>query len=157
MQSNTVKHIFFAIVAIAAQLMIFKHLRIFGAESDIVLIFLIWLMAFRSRTSSIIFAACLGLALDALLDLWGLHLFAKVATVMLCYNFIPSEGTSKPQLSKLLVLLFAITLFHNLLMIGLSLFVTSMAAVSMVEFLIGNTVFTTFLGAFIYIFKTDNS
>lgn len=158
MKQSALKYIVAGFFVVIAQIMIFRHLRVWGAESDVVLIFLMWLMSYQDRTKTLFFAAGLGLFQDALLDLWGLHMFAKVAMVMICYNFVPKADESKPQVPQLIALISLVTLIHNFIFLGASGFTQSLATwANFWPILIGNTIFTAIIGTFIYIFRTDKS
>lgn len=156
MNSITFKHILFAILVFTSQMLLFRHLRVFGAEADFILIFLIWLISQRDRTSVLIFAAVLGLSQDALLDLWGLNMFAKVSVVMFCYGMVPTAEETKPALAKIAMIILAITFIHNLIMIMISAFVMSLSTTAtFTTVLFANTIFTTLAGSFLYIFRNE--
>jgi rod shape-determining protein MreD len=156
MQPSLLKHIILGILVLVGQIMIFRHLRIFNSEPDLVLVFLLLFVHYHDRTRSLIVAAVFGLAYDAFLDLWGLHMFAKVAMVMFCYNFIPRPEDSKPQLLHIFVVMLLVIFFHNALLLGVSAFIQSLSTSTyLVEILIGNTIFTAIIGTFLYFFKTD--
>ncbi len=156
MNPSLFRHILIALLALASQIMLFRHLRILGSEADVILIYLIWLMSMHSRTTVLLFAAALGLMQDALLDLWGLNLFSKVSVVMLFYYFIPKVDEPKQPFARFFVLLIGISFFHNVLLIMLSVFVKSLASSAVFyQVLIGNTIFTTFTGSFIHLIKEE--
>lgn len=158
MKANLFKFILVGILIMIGQIMIFRHLRIFNAEPDLVLVFILWVAHHLDRTRSLLFAAVFGLLQDALLDLWGLNMFAKTAMMMICYNLIPKSFESKPQLGQIITIVFGITFLHNLILIGLTGFVQSMSTwAHFTEIIVGNTVFTTFVGVFLYFFKPEQS
>ncbi|HAC16725.1 MAG TPA: hypothetical protein DCE78_12400 [Bacteroidetes bacterium] len=157
MSSSLFKHILIAFLVLASQIMLFRHLRIFGSEADIILIYLIYLMSAHERTTVLLFAGGLGFIQDAMLDLWGLNMFAKVSVVMLFYNVIPKLDDPKQPFARFFVLLVSITFIHNLIMVVLALFVQSLSASAvMTRVLVGNTIFTTFAGSFIHLIKNEN-
>lgn len=156
MSGASIRHIVIGILAVFSQIVLFRHLRIMGATPDIVLIFLVWIMASYTRTSALFFAAALGLFMDALLDLWGLNMFAKVAMVMACYNLIPNFEDSRPQTTQIFAMLLFIAFFHNLMLLLTTVFSQSLATWDVFwQILLGNTVFTAVIGMFLYIFKSD--
>lgn len=156
MNSPIIRHIFLAILVFASQIMLFRHLRIFGSEADAILIFIIWLMSVHSRTTVLIFAAVLGLFQDALLDLWGLNMFSKVVMVMVFYNFVPKTTDPKQPFARFFVIFAGLTFFHNGVLVLLASFIQSLSASAVVgRVLIGNTFLTTLLGSFIHITKED--
>ncbi|MCC5926747.1 MAG: rod shape-determining protein MreD [Bacteroidetes bacterium] len=156
MKPNLLNHIVLGVFMLVGQIMIFRHLRIFNSEPDLILVFLLLFVHYHDRTRSLIAAAVFGLAYDAFLDLWGLHMFAKVAMVMFCYNFMPRPEDSKPQLLQIFITMVAITFFHNAVLLGVSAFIQSLSTSSyFVEILLGNTIFTAIIGTFLYFFKTE--
>lgn len=156
MNSSIIRHIFLAFLALASQIMLFRHLRIFGAETDVVLIFIIWLMSIQSRTTVLVFAAVLGLFQDALLDLWGLNMFSKVLLVMLFYNLAPKSDDPKQPFARFFIVFAGMTLFHNIILVLLASFVQSLSASAVVgRVLVGNTLFTSLTGSFIHTIKED--
>jgi rod shape-determining protein MreD len=156
MSNNIGKHIFYALLVFLAQILLFRHLRIFGAEADFILLYIIWLMSQRDRTSVLLFAGILGFAQDALLDLWGLNMFAKVAITMLCYNLVPDAEETLPVVARIALIILSITLIHNVILMTIAAFVGSLSfTATFTIVLLGNTIFTTFAGAFLYIFRNE--
>lgn len=156
MSNSLMKHIFFAILVFLAQILLFRHLRIFGAEADFILLYIIWLMSQRGRTSVLIFAAVLGFSQDALLDLWGLNMFAKVSITMLCYSLVPDAEDILPVVAKISVIILSITFIHNAILMIIAAFVSSLSFTStFTTVLFANTLFTTMAGAFLYIFRDE--
>lgn len=158
MKPNVIKHIIVGFLMLVGQIMIFRHLRIFNAEPDMMLIFLLWIMHHYDRTRSLLFTAAFALLQDATLDLWGLHLFSKVATVMFFHSLVPKPNESKPQTAQIALIFGSIVLFHNVVLLGLSGFVQSLATwANFTEILFGNTIFTTIIGTFLYLFKSEQN
>jgi hypothetical protein len=156
MSNNLVKHIIYAFLVFLAQILLFRHLRIFGAEADFILLFILWLMSQRDRTSVLLFAALLGFSQDALLDLWGLNMFAKVTIVMMCYNLVPDAEDTLPVIARITFIILIITLIHNIILVTIAAFVDSLSFTSTFALvLLGNTIFTTFAGAFLYVFRNE--
>lgn len=156
MSSSILRHIFLAFLALASQIMLFRHLRIFGAEADVILIFVIWLMSAHNRTTVLIFAAVLGLFQDAMLDLWGLNMFSKVLMVMMFYNFVPKADDPKQPFARFFVIFAGLTFFHNVILVLLASFIQSLSASAVIgRVLIGNTLFTSLTGSFIHTIKED--
>lgn len=156
MNSSIIRHIFLAFLALASQIMLFRHLRIFGAETDVVLIFIIWMMSVHTRTTVLIFAAVLGLFQDAMLDLWGLNMFSKVLMVMMFYNFVPKADDPKQPFARFFVIFAGLTFFHNVILVLLASFIQSLSASAVIgRVLIGNTLFTSLTGSFIHTIKED--
>ncbi|MEX1121535.1 MAG: rod shape-determining protein MreD [Balneolales bacterium] len=137
------------------QLLVFRHLRFFGAEPDFVLVYLIWLIAEKDRTTALYHAAVLGFMVDATLDLWGINMLAKVATVFLAYNFIPKITDNKLLFTQVFFIILFVALFHNLIFLGVALFAQSRVELIFFNFFIGNALFTSIIGSFIYLLKSN--
>ncbi|MDX1585659.1 MAG: rod shape-determining protein MreD, partial [Balneolaceae bacterium] len=100
---------------VALQIVLFRHLKIYEMQADLVLIYLIWYMTQRDRTSSIIMAALLGFFQDAFLDLWGLNMFSKTLIVFSAFNIIPKTKEIRLLLGQVFLSIFLIALAHNLI------------------------------------------
>ncbi|HKJ44469.1 MAG TPA: rod shape-determining protein MreD [Balneolales bacterium] len=156
MKSDFLKDLLLGIACIVIQIVIFRHLKIYGIQPDIVLLYVIWLMTRRDRTSVIIIAAILGFGQDALLNLWGLNMFAKTLVAFAGYNFMPKQAESRLLTSQVFILLFIIALFHNIIFIGLASFIKSYATgLFFWYFLIGGSLYTAIVGSIVYLFKTQ--
>lgn len=141
---------------VALQIVLFRHLKIFEMQADIVLIFLIWYMTRRERTTAIIMAAVLGFAQDALLDLWGLNMFSKTLIVFAVFNIIPKTKEIRLLLGQVFLTIILISLAHNLVYLGLNSVVEQYSAEQMFwRQLAGNSIYTAIVGSFIYLFRTS--
>lgn len=140
---------------VALQVILFRHLKIFDLQPDLVLIFVLWFMTQKDRTSAIIMAAVLGFTQDAMLDLWGLNMFSKVLTAFVGYRFIPKNENASLSIIQVSVIVFIACLIHNLIFLGLNLAVDIYAAeVLFWRYWIGGSIYTSILAGFIHIFRT---
>lgn len=141
---------------VALQIVLFRHLKIFEMQADIVLVFLIWYMTQRDRTTAIIMAGLLGFFQDALLDLWGLNMFSKTLIVFSAYNIIPKTKEIRLLLGQVFLTIVLISLAHNLVYLGLNSVIEQYAAELMFwRQLAGNSIYTAIVGSFIYLFRTS--
>lgn len=90
------------------QIILFRHLKVYEMQADLVLVFLVWYMMRRDRTSAIIMAATLGFIQDATLDLWGLNMFSKTFIAFVGYSFLPKNSDTRLVLGQV----FALSLIH---------------------------------------------
>ena len=140
---------------LALQIVFFRHLKVFSMEPDVVLVFLIWYITQRDRTSAILMAAVLGFLQDAMLDLWGLNLFCKTLTIFITYNFIPKSKETQLLLGQVFVTIGVTALIHNLIFVGLSSAVELYSAELIFwKQWIGNSIYTAIAGSFIHLFRT---
>ncbi len=141
---------------VALQIVLFRHLKIYEMQADIVLIFLIWYMTQRDRTTAIVMAAVLGFFQDAFLDLWGLNMFSKTLIVFSAFNIIPKTKEIRLLLGQVFLTILLISLAHNLVYLGLNIFVEQYSAELIFwQQLAGNSIYTAVVGSFIYLFRTD--
>lgn len=140
---------------VALQVVLFRHLKVFEMQADIVLVYLIWFMTRRDRTTAIIMAAVLGFFQDAILDLWGLNMFSKTLIVFASFNIIPKTKEIRLLLGQVFLTIFLISLAHNLVYLGLNSIVEQYSAELMFwRQLAGNSIYTAIVGSFIYLFRT---
>jgi rod shape-determining protein MreD len=97
MTVQTAKRIGLAVGAVLLQVFFFQHLSIFSVQPDIVLIFLLWYMTKSTRTAAILMAAFVGFSQDALLDLWGLNMFAKTLLVFIIQPWISDNMSNRQE------------------------------------------------------------
>ncbi len=154
MSAQSVKKIGFAIAVVILQVVFFRHLKIFSMQPDIILVFLLWFMTKSSRTASILLAASMGFAQDALLDLWGLNMFSKTVLAFAAHSWIANNMDLRQQLPRIISVVFIAALGHNLVFVALNLAVENYTA----ELLfwrqwIGNAAYTTIVAGIIQLFR----
>lgn len=140
---------------VALQIVMFRHLKLWEMEPDLVLIYILWLITFRDRTACLLIAAGLGLFQDALLDVWGLNMFSKTLLTFLVYNFIPKSSDVRLLVGQIFLTVLIASMVHNIIFLGLSLVVENYSA----ELLfwrkwIGSAVYTAIIGSIIHLFRT---
>lgn len=141
---------------LAVQIILLRHLQIYGAEADLILIWLLWLCTRKTRTEALLFAAFFGFAQDAMTDLWGLHTFSKTLLVFIFHNYLGKLSENRFILWQIFLILLASAFFHNLIFILLSsfagIYATGIMAWSM---LLGGSVYTAIIGSFLYLVRTE--
>ena len=155
MNPQSLKKIAAGIIVVILQVIFFRHLKILNIQPDIILLFLLWFMMRSNRTGVILMAALLGFMQDALLDIWGLNMFAKTFLVFISYNTITTKVDMRAQLPRILAIVFLAALFHNLIFLILS----SLAKTYTAELLfwrqwIGNSIYTTIVAGIAQLFRT---
>lgn len=137
------------------QIMLFRHLKIYQMQPDLVLIFLVWYMARKDRTSAILMAAGLGFLQDAMLDFWGLNMFSKTLLVFLGYNFIPKGSRSRLLVGQVFLTIFVASAIHNLIFLGLNALIQNYSAeIYFWRNFLGNSLYTAAVASFIQLFRT---
>jgi rod shape-determining protein MreD len=154
MNIQTLKHTALGIGAVILQLIFFRHLKILGTQPDFVLLFIIWFITKSNRTAAILMAAMLGLAQDAFLDIWGLHMFSKTLFTFLGYQTVSTSIDLRIQLPRVIAVVFIASLIHNLIFIIASSFVANYTAELLFwKILIGSSIYTSVLAGIIQLFR----
>lgn len=155
MNPDRLKNIGLGLLFLLVQVVLFRHLKIYQVQPDLVLIFLVWYMARKDRTSAILMAAGLGIAQDALLDLWGLNMFSKTLLVFVSYNFIPKNTKKQLLLGQVFLTILIICFAHNLILLGLNALIENYTAeIFFWRHLFGNSLYTSVIAGVIYLFRT---
>lgn len=155
MNTGKLKNYGFGLVFVLLQLALFRHLKVYHIQPDIIIVFLLWFAARKERTAAILMAAFLGFFQDALLDMWGLNMFAKTLMVFGIYNFIPRNTSIRMITGQVFIIVFIGALFHNIIFLGLNYAVENYSA----EFLfwrqwLGNSFYTAMVASFLHLFRT---
>lgn len=152
------RDLFIGVIFLIIQLTLFRHLSIFGATADLILLYLLWVGANNaSRIYTMIFAAGLGLIQDAFLDIWGINMFAKIFVVLASFGFLQNMTENKPFISQVAGAILVCSLIHNLTYLGIASVASDYnIAINFWEIAIGNSLYTAFTGATLYLFKKED-
>jgi rod shape-determining protein MreD len=155
-RSENLRTFLYGIGIVTIQVVLLRHLKIFGGEADLVLLFLLWLCLRRPRRDCLIYAAFLGLLQDAMIDLWGLNMFSKTLLVLLLYTYLNRISHTKFIFWQVFLIILASSFLHNSIFYGVSLFSELFSSAYMVwSLLVAGTIFTAFLGSFLYLVRDD--
>ncbi|TNE72898.1 hypothetical protein EP331_06025 [bacterium] len=155
MSNSFVKDFFWGLFFLVLQVVLVRHLRLFEAEANLLWLYMIFIAATNERTYTIITVSVLALLHDALLDTWGVYLFANVLVIFVIYNFLPRISENKLLTGQVFVLLTISSLLMNGLILLLSSFIQLYGSdVFFWQTLIGNSLYTALLGSFLYNFSS---
>lgn len=155
-RSENIRIFFIGLGIVAIQIVLLRHLQIYGGESDLVLLFLLWLCVKKSRTECLLYAAFLGLLQDAMTDLWGLHMFSKTLLVFILYGYLNRIAQNKFILWQVFLVILMAAFIHNIIFFGVSLFSDLFASGFVTWSLLGvSTLFTAVLGSFLHLVRDD--
>ncbi|MEX2586152.1 MAG: rod shape-determining protein MreD [Balneolaceae bacterium] len=142
------------LLLLAIQVVLLRHLQIFGAEGDLVLVYLLWICTRRNRTEAILYAALFGLLQDGLTDLWGLHTFSKTLLIFFVYNYLNKVSENRFLVWQVFLIVLVMAFFHNLILIFLSGF-TELYSSSWLTWsiLLVGSLYTALIGSFLYLIK----
>lgn len=156
MRSGSLRLILLGFGVVVIQTILLRHLEIYGAEADLVLIFLLWACAKRERTKVLLFAATLGFLQDALTDLWGLHMFSKISTVFILHGYLTRISKTKFIFWQVFILILLATFLHNVIFYGVSLFSGLYTSGPIVwSLLLVSPVFTAIVGSFLHLVREE--
>jgi len=157
MRNDLLKDILFGLAAVAIHFLLIRHLTFWGIQADLIWLFLLWICSQRSRTQVLFFAAAFAFIQDALLDLWGLNMFAKTLTIFIAYKFVKKSFEQQPLVWQVFLIAAVTTLLHNIILLLLSSLVQTYSAelVPVYHILAGNSIYTALVGSVIYAFKNS--
>lgn len=157
MTKEWLKYIGAGLVVLLLQIILFRHLTVFYAQPDLVLIFLVWYMSRKNRTAALLMAALLGFLQDFFLDLWGLHMFTKTLLVYVGHRFIPKAQKTNLSIGPVFLTILLAALLHNLIFLGLNMFIQNYTAeILFWHHLIGSSLYSAIVASVIYLFKTQS-
>lgn len=146
------------LVFLLMQILVFQHLEISGLQTDVVLIFLIWLSSVRSRTYSIVMAALAAIFMDVLLDTWGVHLFSKTLIVLAAHTFINRQVDNILQPIQVFVVVLVIALVYNIIFLTISSFAGIYSLeLFFLKYWIGNSVYIAVIATLMFMLKPDEN
>lgn len=139
------------------QSVLLRHLTIFGAEPDLVFLFLLWLCRSRNRTTVLLFTLYTAFLQDMLADLWGIHLFSKTLTLFILHNYLHRISQTKFYFWQVSAVVFFSTLILSLIYSGMALFSELYASGTFlwIQILV-SALYTALLGSFLYIVKVSD-
>lgn len=157
MTKEWLKYLGAGLVFLLLQIILFRHLSIFYAQPDIILIFLVWFMSNKNRTAALLMAALLGFLQDFFLDLWGLHMFTKTLLVYISHRFIPKAPKTNLSIGPVFLTILLAALLHNLIFLGLNMIVQNYTAETLFwHHILGSSVYSATVASVIYLFRTKS-
>jgi rod shape-determining protein MreD len=155
-RSENIRLFFIGLGIVAIQIVLLRHLEILGAESDLVLLFLLWLAAKKSKTKVLMYAAFLGFLQDALTDLWGLNMFSKTVLIFILYGYLNRISQNRFLYWQIFLIILMAAFLHNLIFYGVSLFTELYSGGHMIwSLLIVSSIFTAIVGSFLHMVRVD--
>lgn len=151
MKSGRLRLFLYGIVLIAVQIVLLRHLRIFGASADLVLVYIIWLCIKKDKTLCLLYAAIFGILTDAYTDLWGLHMFSKTLFVFILHGYLNRIKNRQLLVWQVLVIIFLSALLHNIIFAGVTIFSDLYSTDFLfMQIILYSSVYTAFLGSLLH-------
>lgn len=155
-RSENIRLVLTGLGFVVIQTVLMRHLKIFGAESDLILIFLLWLCTKRPKTDVLLFAAFLGFFQDAFTDFWGLHMFSKTLLVFILYGYLNRISKNRFIFWQVFLIIFFGAFIHNLIFYGASLFSELYTTgYTLWSLLVISSLYTAVVGSFLHLVKED--
>lgn len=155
-RSDNIRDVFIGLGLLAVQVILLRHLKIYGAEADLLLIFLLWLSTRKNKTEILLFAAGFGFLQDALTDLWGLNMFAKTFLLFFAHNYLNKISENSLILWQIFLILLIAAIAHNFVLLSLSMFVeTYTTGINFWTLLLGSSLYTAVVGSFLYLTRSE--
>lgn len=155
-KSDLLKKFLIGIGMVFIQVLLFKNLRIFDGEVDLILIYLIWLCTKHNKSESLILAASLALFQDAFTDLWGLHMFSKTVVVFILHSYLNRISENRFIFWQVFLIILGVAYVHNLIFFGLTLFSETYASsYAFVSMTVVSPLMTAVVGSFLHLVRTD--
>lgn len=153
MRGELVRDILWGFVFLLLQLVVFRHLSIFGMQIDAVLIYCLFQVNRRNRATSILTCAFFGLMQDAFLDLWGLNLFSKTLTAYVLTFFVRATEEVRMPTIQVFLAVFLACILHNLAFLGVAYFSENYAVqVLFWQHLLGSSLYTSVVATLLHLF-----
>lgn len=155
-RSDNIRDFFIGLGLLAVQVILFRHLKIYGAEADLLLILLLWLSIRKNKTEILLFAAGFGLLQDALTDLWGLNMFSKTFLLFFAHNYLNKISENSLILWQIFLILLIAAFAHNFVLLSLSMFVEIYTTgINFWTLLLGSSLYTAAVGSFLYLTRSE--
>lgn len=155
-RSDVLRLLMLGFGAVIIQIVLLRHLTIFNAESDLVLIFVLWICTRLPKTEALMITAIVAFFQDALTDLWGLNLFSKVITVFILHNFLNRTSEKSFLVWQVFLIVAGATFLHNFFFFIVSSFSGVYASeYVVVSLLLVSTIFTAILGSFLQLVRSN--
>jgi rod shape-determining protein MreD len=155
-RSDNIRDFFIGLGLLAVQVILFRHLKSYGAEADLLLILLLWLSIRKNKTEILLFAAGFGLLQDALTDLWGLNMFSKTFLLFFAHNYLNKISENSLILWQIFLILLIAAFAHNFVLLSLSMFVEIYTTgINFWTLLLGSSLYTAAVGSFLYLTRSE--
>jgi len=156
-RSDNLRILLIGLGIVVLQIMLFRNLRIFNAEADLVLVYILWVCMKKNKTESLLYAGLFGFLQDSFTDLWGLHMFSKTLLVFILHSFLNRISENRFIFWQIFLIILAAAFLHNLIFFSVSLF-TEVYATEYVlwSILFVSSIFTAILGSFLHLVRNDS-
>lgn len=144
------------LAAILLQVMIFRHLELWGVTPDVTILYILAICAVRPRTYALILGGSIALLLDIFLDTWGVHLFCFTILILFSHGIVTTQWENKLLVGQTFLLLLVLAAAYNLVF----LLIASFAGIYdtnllFLNFWLGSSIYTAVIGIIFYLLLID--
>lgn len=155
-RSDYLRYFFIGLGMLFVQIVLLRHFEIYGAKSDLMLLYVLWLCTKKPKTACLIFAGLFGFLQDAITDLWGLNMFSKTLLIFIIHGYLSRISERRLLFWQIFLITVIAAFFHNLIFFGLSTFSEIYASgYIFTSLVIISSIFTAILGSFLHLVRED--
>ncbi|AXJ01854.1 rod shape-determining protein MreD [Cyclonatronum proteinivorum] len=156
MKQSLAIDLFIGLAAVLLQVMIFRHLELWGVTPDAGFLYILGLCAIRPRTYALLTGAAIAILLDIFLDTWGIHLFSFTLLILTTHSLIATQWENKLLIGQTFLLLLVLSAVYHLIF----LLVASFAGIYdtsllFLNFWLGSSLYTALVGIILYLLLID--
>lgn len=157
-KSSFFRYLLIGLGLLAIQIVLLMHLKIFNAEPDLVLIYLLWLCPKKERTETLILAALLAFFQDALLDLWGMNMFSKILLIFLVHGFLSNLSEKRFIFWQIFIIVFLAAVVHNTIFWATGMFSEAIATEYLFwNLIVASSAYTALIAGFLHLVRTEET
>ncbi|MGM0506942.1 MAG: hypothetical protein ACQER4_07120 [Bacteroidota bacterium] len=141
-------------IILLAQLLLMRHLTIFGTEGDLILIWLVWMASRKNRTQVLLYTALFSFLLDLGTEMWGIHTFAKTLLIYFSHTYLNNVSANRLLFWQVFLILLVIACVHQVLIVLLTeLNGIPLGPWSRLTLISAGSLYTASAGSFLYLIR----
>ncbi|MEX0594100.1 MAG: rod shape-determining protein MreD [Balneolaceae bacterium] len=142
------------ILILLVQLLLMRHLTIFGTEGDLLLVWLVWMASWKDRTQVLLYTAAFSFLLDLGTEMWGVHTFAKTLLIYLTHTYLNNVSANRLIFWQVFLILLAMAVVHQVLIVLLTeLNGIPLGPWNRWTLVSVGSLYTAFIGSFLYLIR----
>ncbi len=155
-RSEYLRIFFIGLGLLLVQVVLLRHFEIYGAKSDIMLLYVLWLCTKKPKTACLLLAGIFGFLQDAITDLWGLNMFSKTLLIFIIHGYLSRISDRGLLFWQIFLITLIAASFHNLIFFALSTFSDIYASGHVfMSIVVVSSIFTAVLGSFLHLVRED--
>lgn len=156
MKQSVILDFIIGLAAILLQIMVFRHLEVWGITADVTFLYILGLCAVRPRTYVILMGAVIAVLLDVFLDTWGVQLFTTTLVVISTHRLVATQWENKLLIGQTFLLLLVLSALYNLIYLLIASFAGIYdTSLLFLNFWLGSSLYTAVIGIILYLLLID--